>query len=69
MAIEVLTPELRKTAFELAAEVVIKGNTISDQKTKFLEELLTKMSIEAQFATTIIERLTNPTLSHSVKRS
>jgi len=69
MAIEVLTPELRKTAFELAAEVVIKGNTMSDQKTKFLEELLTKMSIEAQFETTIIERLTNPTLLHSVKRS
>ena len=66
IAVEVLSPELRNTAFELAAEVVIKGNTLSDQKTKILEELVTKISIEAQFAATVIERLTNPTLSHSV---
>ena len=69
IAMEVLSPELRKTAFELAAEVVIKGNTLPEQKTKILEELATKMSIEAQFAATVIERLTNPTLSHSAKRS
>ncbi len=69
IAMEVLSPELRNTAFELAAEVVIKGNTLPDQKTKTLEELVTKMSIEAQFAATVIERLTNPTLSHSAKRS
>jgi hypothetical protein len=66
IAVEVLSPELRNTAFELAAEVVIKGNTLSDPKTKILEELVTKMSVEAQFAATVIERLTNPTLSHCV---
>ena len=69
IAMEVLSPELRNTAFELAAEVVIKGNTLPEQKTKILEELVTKMSIEAQFAATVIERLTNPTLSHSAKGS
>jgi len=57
IAMEVLSPELRKTTFELAAEVVIKGNTRPDQKTRILEELVTKMSIETQFAATIIERL------------
>jgi|GEM_PF-1508447 len=57
IALEVLSPELRKTAFELAAEVVIKGNTLPDKKTKILEELVTKMSIETQFAETVIERL------------
>ena len=65
-AMEVLSPELRNTAFELAAEVAIKGKTLPDQKAKTLEELVTKMSIDAQFAATVIERLTNPTLSHSV---
>ena len=57
IALEVLSPELRKTAFELATEVVIKGNTLQDQKTEILEELVTKMSIEKQFAETVIERL------------
>ena len=57
MAMEVLTPELRKTAFEFAAEVVITGNALPDQKRKILEKLVTKMSIETEFATKVIERL------------
>ena len=56
-AIEVLTPELRKTAFELSAEVVITGNALPDQKRKILEKLVTKMSIETQFAAKVTERL------------
>ena len=40
IAMEVLSPELRNTAFELAAEVVIKGNSLSDQKTKILKCVL-----------------------------
>lgn len=57
VAVEVLTPELRKTAFELAAEVVITGNALPEQKRKILEKLVTKMSIETQFAAKVIERL------------
>ena len=57
IAMEMLTPELRKTAFELAAEVVITGNKLLDQKREFLEKLMEKMYIETQFAGKFIERL------------
>lgn len=57
IAMEMLTPELRKTAFELAAEVVITGNKLLDQKKEILEKLMEKMSIETQFAGKFIERL------------
>lgn len=57
MAMEILTPELRKTAFEMAAEVVITGNKLIDQKREILEKLMEKMSIETQFAGKFIERL------------
>ena len=57
MAMEMLTPELRKTAFEMAAEVVITGNKLLDQKREILEKLIEKMSIETQFAGKFIERL------------
>lgn len=57
MAMEMLTPELRKTAFEMAAEVVITGNKLIDQKREILEKLMEKMSIETQFAGKFIERL------------
>ena len=57
MAMEILTPELRKTAFEMAAEVVITGNKLIDQKREILEKLIEKMSIETQFAGKFIERL------------
>ena len=57
IAIEALTPELRKTAFELAAEVVIAGNALPNQKRMILEKLITKMSIEIQIAAKAIERL------------
>ncbi|MEA3437862.1 MAG: hypothetical protein U9R43_15455 [Thermodesulfobacteriota bacterium] len=57
IAMEALSPELRNTAFELAAEVVIKGNALPNQKRKILEKLVTKMSIETQFAAKVIERL------------
>ena len=56
IAIEALTPELRKTAFEFATEVVITGNALPDQKRKILEKLVTKMSVETQFAAKVIER-------------
>ncbi len=55
-AMKVLTPELMKTAFEVAAEVVITGNALPDQKREILEQLVTKMSIETQFAAKVIER-------------
>ena len=57
IAMEVLSPELRNTAFELAAEVVMTGNELPDQKRKILEKLVKKMFIETQFAATVIERL------------
>jgi len=57
IAIEALTPELRKTAFELATEVVITGNALPNQKRKILEKLVTKMSIETQFAAKAIDWL------------
>jgi hypothetical protein len=57
IAIEVLTPELRKTAFELATEVVISGNALPNQKRMILENLVTKMSIETKLAAKAIERL------------
>lgn len=57
IAVAMLTPELRKTAFELAAEVVITGNKLLDQKREILEKLMEKMSIETQFAGKFTERL------------
>ena len=57
IAIDVLTPELRRAAFELAAEVAIAGNSYPGQKRKILEELVTKMSIEKNFMATIEKRL------------
>ena len=57
IAIEALTPELRKTAFELATEVVISGNALPNQKRMILEKLVTKMSIETQLAARAIEQL------------
>ena len=57
IAIEALTPEFRKTAFELATEVVITGNALPNQKRMILEKLITKMSIETQLAARAIRRL------------
>lgn len=56
-AMEVLTPDLRKTAFEFAAEVVFTGNARPDQKRKILEKLMKKMSIETQFSAKVMEQL------------
>jgi hypothetical protein len=33
------------------------GNALPEQKRKIIEKLVTKMSIETQFATKVIERL------------
>ena len=56
IAIDALTPELKKTAFEFATEVVTAGNALPNQKRMILEKLAGKMSIETQFATKTIER-------------
>ena len=57
IAIEALTPELRKTAFELATKVVITGNALPNQKRMILEKLVTQMSIERPISAKAIERL------------
>ncbi len=47
LAMEVLTPDLRKTAFEFATEVVVTGDSLPHQKRKILEQLVEKMSIDS----------------------
>jgi len=57
IAIEALTPELRKTAFKLAVEAIFAGNALPNQKRMILEKIATKMSIETQIAAKAIEKL------------
>lgn len=55
-AIKVLTPEFRKEAFELVAEIIMTGDDQPNQKNKILEELVFKMSIDKQFASKVVEQ-------------
>jgi hypothetical protein len=56
IANDVLTPELRKTAFELAAEVALPDKVINDEKKAVLDTIETKLSIDSEFARKTIEK-------------
>jgi hypothetical protein len=58
IANNVLTPELRKTAFELAAEVALPDKVLTDEKKAVLETLATKLSIDGEFAQKAIDKFT-----------
>jgi hypothetical protein len=63
-ALEVLDSEMRKIAFELAAEVVVTGAAASDKKEKTLDTLMIKMGLDAEFAANCVERITRKVKSH-----
>jgi len=58
IASDVLTPELRKTAFELAVEVALPEKVLTDEKKAVLDTLERKLSIDREFAQKAIEKLT-----------
>jgi hypothetical protein len=53
---EVLTPKLRKTAFELAVEVALSDKVLTAEKNAVLETLKTKLSIDSEFAQRAIDK-------------
>ena len=57
IAADKLTPELRKAAFELAAEIALPDKVLSDEKKAVLDTLETKLSIDSEFAQKTIEKL------------
>jgi hypothetical protein len=57
IANDVLTPELRKTAFELAAEVALSDKVLTDEKKRVLDTLETNLSIDSKVARKTIEKL------------
>jgi hypothetical protein len=56
IASDVLTPDLRKTAFELAVEVALPERVLTDEKKAVLEKLETKLLIDSIFAQKTIEK-------------
>ena len=56
IAANVLTPELRITAFKLAAEVALPDKVLTDEKKSLLDSLETKLSISSEFAQKTIEK-------------
>ena len=52
-----LTTKLRKTAFELAAEVALPDKVLTDKKKSVLDSLETKLSISSEFAKKTIEKI------------
>jgi hypothetical protein len=56
IASDVLTPDLRKTAFELAVEVAFPERVLTDEKKAVLEKLETKLLIDSIFAQKTIEK-------------
>ncbi len=51
-----LNMELRKTAFNLAAEVALPDKVLTDEKKSVLDSLETKLSISSEFAQKTIEK-------------
>ena len=58
LAINFLTPNLRNTTYELAAEVALSGKTLTDEKRAVLDTLKTKLSIDSAFAQKVVEKFT-----------
>ena len=56
IAVNGLTPELRKTAFKLAAEVAWPDKVLADEKKSVLDSLETKLAISSKFAQKTIEK-------------
>jgi hypothetical protein len=56
IAKDALTPELRKTAFELAVEVALPDKVLTVEKKAVLDTLETKLSIDSEFAQKTIEK-------------
>ncbi|MGD9043796.1 MAG: hypothetical protein PVG06_08790 [Desulfobacterales bacterium] len=58
IANDILTPELQKTAFELAAEVAIADKLLTNEKKAVLDTLQSKLSIDTKFARQTIDKFT-----------
>ncbi|HKJ34823.1 MAG TPA: hypothetical protein VKA34_23565 [Balneolales bacterium] len=56
IAADVLTTEMRKTAFKLAAEVALPDKVLTDKKKSVLDSLESKLSISSEFAQKTIEK-------------
>jgi hypothetical protein len=56
IASDVLTPELRKTAFELAVAVALPDKVLTDERKAVLDALETKLSVDREFAHKTIEK-------------
>jgi hypothetical protein len=56
IASDVLTPELRKTAFELAVAVALPDKVLTDERKAVLDKLETKLLVDSEFAQKTIEK-------------
>jgi hypothetical protein len=56
IANNVLTPELKKTAFELAVAVALPDKVITDEKKAVIDTLETMLSIDSKFTQKTIEK-------------
>lgn len=58
IAKDVLKPEMRKTAFEIAAEVALADKLLTGEKKVVLKTLVSNLSIEDKFAKKTVEKFT-----------
>ena len=49
IAVKILKPEIRETAFELATEVAMPDHVLTDERKEALDTLATKLSIGEEF--------------------
>jgi hypothetical protein len=54
----VLRPDLRKTAFELAAEISLPDKVLTEEKKAVLDALKNELSIDREFAQQTIDKFT-----------
>jgi hypothetical protein len=58
IAKEALTPKMRNTAFEMAAEVALADKLLSNEKKAVLKTLASELSIDSKFYRKTIEKFT-----------
>jgi hypothetical protein len=58
LAADALTPEQKKTAFELAVEVALPDKNLTAEKRKMLDTLKDRLSVSSEFAEAVIRNKT-----------
>ena len=48
-------PELRETAFAIAVDIVLADGVVENDEKEFIDDLMIKLSIDAQRAKTIVQ--------------